>query len=125
MHAVQRSRLVHPLFGILACFLLGSVFLAEAKVPANAAPLALVGGRILTQTDAGAVEGTVVIRDGAVIAVGRNVTIPDGATRIDVTGCVITPGLIDARSTLGLGSAESREGAADGTLDILDGVDPH
>jgi imidazolonepropionase-like amidohydrolase len=98
---------------------------AEAKPPASSAPLALVGGRILTQTDAGVVEGTVVIRDGAVVTVGKNVAIPDGATRIDVTGCVITPGLIDARSSLGLGGAETREGAADGSLDILDGVDPH
>jgi imidazolonepropionase-like amidohydrolase len=124
MHADPKRRLLPPLLGIVACFLLGSLLLADAKLPADSAPLVLVGGRVLTQTDAGPVEGTILIRDGTIVAVGRGVTIPDGATRIDVSGCVITPGLIDARSTLGLAAAEGREGAADGSLDILDGVDP-
>src|SRR5262249_42948419 len=42
-----------------------------------------------------------------------------------VTGCVLTPGLIDARSTLGLSSTAVKESASDGGLDVLDGIDPH
>jgi imidazolonepropionase-like amidohydrolase len=125
MHALSKHHLLRPFFGIVACLCLVSLLPADAKPQPGGAALALVGGRILTQTDAGAVEGTVLIRDGAIVEVGRNVAIPDGATRIDVTGCVVSPGLIDARSTLGLAGAEGREGAADGSLDVLDGVDPH
>jgi imidazolonepropionase-like amidohydrolase len=87
--------------------------------------LALVGGRILTQSDSGPVEGAVVIRDGKIAAVGPAATIPSDAECIDVTGLVVTPGLIDARSTLWLTSAAARESANDGGLDILDGVNPY
>jgi imidazolonepropionase-like amidohydrolase len=99
--------------------------LAHAQAPASPKTLALVGGRILTQTDAGAVEGTVLVRDGKIVAVGPKVEVPADAVRIDVTGCVITPGLIDARSTLWLTADAAKEGAADGSLDVLDGIDPH
>jgi imidazolonepropionase-like amidohydrolase len=99
----------------------------EAGTTAQAAAktVALVGGRIHTQTDSGALQGKVVIRDGKIVAVGPDVTVPDDAQRIDVTGYVITPGLIDVRSTLWLTSAAIRESSSDGGLDVLDGVDPH
>jgi imidazolonepropionase-like amidohydrolase len=99
--------------------------LLHGEAPARPQTLALVGGRILTQTDAGAVEGAVLIRDGMIVAVGPAAAAPTDATRIDVAGLVIMPGLIDARSTLWLTAAAAREGAGDGGLDVLDGIDPH
>lgn len=125
MDAAQSRRVLCLFLGIVAAPLLGSLLLADTNPPPGSGTLALVGGRILTQTDAGAVEGTVLIRDGTIVAVGRDVAVPPGATRIDVAGSVITPGLIDARSTLGLSAAEIREAASDGGLDVLDGVNPH
>src|SRR5262249_34777711 len=71
------------------------------------------------------VRGTILIRDGKIAAVGREVAIPSDAEKVDVTGFVITPGLIDARSSLWLTSAAIRDSASDGSLDVLDGVDPH
>jgi imidazolonepropionase-like amidohydrolase len=125
MDAPRRHRLVRCLLGIVGLFLLGSLLPADPGPPAGPGVLALVGGRVLTQTDQGTVEGTVLVRDGTIAAVGSGVAVPPGATRIDVTGFVVTPGLIDARSTLGLSGAEAREGAGDGSLDVLDGIDPH
>lgn len=87
--------------------------------------LALVGGRILTQADGGEVEGTILVRGGRIEAVGPEVEIPDGADRVDVSGLVVTPGLIDARSVLWLPPESRRDGGNDGSLDILDGVDPY
>ncbi|WP_152051539.1 amidohydrolase family protein [Tautonia marina] len=86
--------------------------------------VALVGGRLLTQTEAGTIEGTILVRDGRIEAVGEAVEIPEGAERIDVSGLTVTPGLIDARSVLWLPSATRRDGGNDGALNILDGVDP-
>lgn len=86
--------------------------------------VALVGGRLLTQTEAGTMEGTILVRDGRIEAVGEAVEIPEGAERIDVSGLTVTPGLIDARSVLWLPSATRRDGGNDGALNILDGVDP-
>jgi imidazolonepropionase-like amidohydrolase len=125
MDAAQLRRLVRVFPGLVAFSLLGSLLLADVNPPAASGTLALVGGRVVTQTDAGTVEGTVLIRDGKIVAVGKDVAVPEGATRIDVAGAVITPGLIDARGTLGLSAAEIRDAASDGGLDVLDGVNPH
>jgi Imidazolonepropionase and related amidohydrolases len=49
------------------------------------------------------IEGaTVLIRDGKVAAVGKNLAIPRGATVYDGTGNHLYPGYIDALTTLGL-----------------------
>ncbi|MBI1723348.1 MAG: amidohydrolase family protein [Gemmatimonadetes bacterium] len=47
-------------------------------------------------------NGTVLIRDSMIVAVGASVAIPDGARRIDARGKVVTPGLINANTQLGL-----------------------
>ncbi|MAD79622.1 MAG: hypothetical protein CMJ50_02095 [Planctomycetaceae bacterium] len=88
------------------------------------APIALIGGRLLTQTDQGNLTGDIVIHDGKILAVGAGIEIPANARRIDVNGLTVTPGLIDVRSTLWLTPAAAREAASDGRLNALDGVDP-
>src|SRR5262245_50565086 len=106
-------------------FALGAALLATAgPSAAEPPPVAVMGGLVRTQTDAGEVVGTVVIQGGKVVAVGRDAAIPPGAVRIDATGCVVAPGLIDARGTLGLNAAAAREGGREATLDVLDAVDP-
>jgi hypothetical protein len=50
-------------------------------------------------------NGTVVIRDGLIAAVGANVDIPKSAAVIDGQGLIVYPGLIDALSTIGLEAA--------------------
>ena len=47
-------------------------------------------------------NATVLIRDGRIAAVGTNVAVPAGATRIDAAGKWVTPGLIDAAGQMGL-----------------------
>jgi imidazolonepropionase-like amidohydrolase len=47
-------------------------------------------------------NGTVLVRDGKIVAVGANVTVPNDATRIDATGKWVTPGLINALTGLGV-----------------------
>jgi imidazolonepropionase-like amidohydrolase len=46
-------------------------------------------------------NGTIVLRDGKIAALGANVQIPSGATVVDGTGKFVTPGLIDAHSHIG------------------------
>src|SRR5437773_2159289 len=74
---------------------------APAPLPEQSRTLALVGGLIRTQTDAGDFVGTVVIRDGKIAALGPDVAVPADARRIEIVGHIVTPGLIDARGTLG------------------------
>ena len=69
---------------------------------ASAQTIAITGGRVHPVRGAPIENGTVLIRDGRIVAVGENVTIPGDARRIDATGKVVTPGLINGATALGL-----------------------
>ena len=64
--------------------------------------LALIGARVVTMSgdDGGVIEsGVIVIDRNRIVAVGGEDTIiPEDATRVDVTGKTIIPGLIDAHA---------------------------
>jgi imidazolonepropionase-like amidohydrolase len=66
--------------------------------------VALVGGTVHPVSAAPIPNGAVVFADGRIQAVGpaAQVTIPAGATRIDVRGKHVYPGMIDPVTTIGL-----------------------
>ena len=87
--------------------------------------VALVGGRVVTMSSAGVLDGaTVLITGDKISAIGKDVQIPDDATRIDVTGMTVAPGLIDSRSSLWLATDSISASASDGSLKAIDAVDP-
>lgn len=70
--------------------------------PYAGAPTALVGGTVFDGTGRQIDRGTVLIKDGKVVAVGGpDLAVPEGYARIDATGKFVTPGIIDAHSHLG------------------------
>src|SRR5207244_12692535 len=71
----------------------------DAKDTKKAPPIALVGGDVYTVTKGIIRSGTVVVKDGKILSVGQDIEIPDGATRIDVKGKVITPGFVTINAT--------------------------
>lgn len=111
--------------------LLGLVLLAAPSLRAQT--VALVGGTVHTAAGPAIEHGTVLLRDGRIAAVGRDVPIPAGATRIDVTGKIVTPGLFLGASTLGVklfetgGVADTRENVKAGGVHpaflVADGLD--
>src|SRR5690242_21876401 len=66
--------------------------------------IAITGATVYPASGGGAklANGTVLIRDGRVAAVGTNISIPSDATRIDADGKWVTPGLMDGSGQLGL-----------------------
>lgn len=112
--------------GLAAFITVGSLFGADTVVaPApSPQPVALVGALIRTQTDAGDFVGTIIVKDGKIIAMGPNVRVLADTQTINLTNHVITPGLIDARSVLWLNGPGARESGNNGGLNILDAVDP-
>lgn len=74
--------------------------LALSATAALAQTVAITNGRILTGTST-IERGTVVIRDGRILAVGATVAIPPGAEIIDAQGGVIAPGFVAVDSGLG------------------------
>ena len=81
---------------------LGTLALLTVAVAAEAQTIAIVGGRVLPVSGPPIDGGTVIIRDGRITAVGRDVAIPEGAQRIDAAGKWVTPGIINPATQLGL-----------------------
>ncbi|HKP28049.1 MAG TPA: amidohydrolase family protein [Gemmatimonadales bacterium] len=65
--------------------------------------IAITGGTVYPVSGPKIERGTVLIRDGKIVAVGANVTIPGDAQRVDATGKWVTPGLVFAGSNAGTG----------------------
>lgn len=68
------------------------------------ASFALVNARIVQGTDAAPIErGTVIVRDGRIVAVGpeETTTVPSGVARVDATGKTIIAGLWDSHAHAG------------------------
>jgi imidazolonepropionase-like amidohydrolase len=86
--------------------------------------LAIVGGRVIPIEGAPFSDGVVLVQDGAILALGRDVRVPDGAERVDATAKVVLPGLVDAHVHLGV--HEEAEGwAGEDTNEMTDPVTAH
>ena len=78
-------------------------------------PTALVGATILDGEGGRIENGTVLLRDGKVQALGgAELVVPDGYTRVDATGRFVTPGIIDIHSHLGDYPSPSVDAHSDG-----------
>ena len=64
--------------------------------------IAITGARVLPVSGPAIENGTVLMRDGFIAAVGAAVAIPVGAQRIDARGRTVTPGLFNAFTQLGI-----------------------
>jgi len=81
----------------------------------TAPTIAITSATILTATGKQIDNGTIVLVGGAIIAVGDAGTrVPPGARVIDGKGKVVTPGVIDAHSHLGVYAAPSGQAHDDG-----------
>jgi imidazolonepropionase-like amidohydrolase len=88
--------------------------------------LAFIGAAVLPVSSAEIVAGTVIVKDGRIVAVGPAATtpVPDDAERIDVTGKVIIPGLVDTHSHIGGGSGGDSSAPVQPDVRILDSINP-
>jgi imidazolonepropionase-like amidohydrolase len=90
---------------------------------ARRGPFAIVGGRVVPVAGPPFEDGVVLISDGRIEAVGRDVRVPEAAERLDAAGKVVLPGLVDAHTHLGV--HEEAEGwAGQDTNEMTDPVTP-
>ncbi|MEM8933223.1 MAG: amidohydrolase family protein, partial [Acidobacteriota bacterium] len=87
---------------------------------------AIVGATVYTVTGDVIENGTVVVADGVIRAVGADVEVPAGAETIDAAGASLIPGIVDAHSHIAIDGA-GNEGslAVTSMVTIRDVVDPH
>jgi imidazolonepropionase-like amidohydrolase len=100
---------------ILRRIALGIVLVAPMAAPASlgaqSGTWALTNARIETVSKGVIENGTIIIRNGLITAVGPNAAIPADARVIDMTKRTVAPGLIDLTSTAGLPAAVAPAGA--------------
>ena len=89
--------------------------LLGTAAPAAAQTVAITGGMVAKGDGGEAAFGTVVIRDGRIVATGPGVQIPAGATIVDARGKWVTPGIVAGFSRLGLVEVDLSVDGADDT----------
>lgn len=126
--AIRRSRAI----GGVVAGLLATLVITGVTAPAHAQLMpqratVIENVRIYTMSDdgegaAGVIDrGSIVLRGSRIVAVGADVEIPRRANRIDGSGLVATPGLIDVASAVGMTSI----GGGSPTLHAYDAFDPY
>lgn len=94
------------IWAVLICLLL-SVSLHAQKKKAMDGTFVLTNATLVTVTNGTIENGTLIISDGRIEAMGSNITIPDDAENIDCSGHFIYPGFIDGGTRLGLSEVGS------------------
>ncbi|MFY8048559.1 MAG: amidohydrolase family protein [Erythrobacter sp.] len=104
---------------------------AIAAAAAGASPaaaqdraIAFTGARILTMAGEAVEDGTLVIKDGKILAVGANIAIPADAERRDAKGRVIMPGIVDTHSHIGQVAGADGSGPIQPDVRAMDSIDP-
>ena len=112
--------------GIKRIVVLASLFLPFLSAGAfSAQEIAIKAGTILPISDAPIENGTILINDGKIAALGQNVAVDADVRVIDAGGKFVIPGLIDAQSRLFVIDSELNESRSIAPeLNILDGLDP-
>ncbi len=102
--------------------------------PAAAQTFAIINGTVAKGDGSEPIPGgTVVVRNGRVIAAGAGVSVPAGAELIDASGKWVTPGIVAGFSRLGLADVDLSADGADDTgnngpfnaaIDVVPAINP-
>lgn len=92
----------------------------------SAEGIAIKAGNILPISSAPIENGTIIVKDGKIAALGQNIAISSDARVIDAGGKFVMPGMIDAQSRLFVIDRELNDRSSIAPeLNILDGLDPY
>ncbi|MEE2902385.1 MAG: hypothetical protein VYC39_08645, partial [Myxococcota bacterium] len=119
---------------IFTLALFGLYFTDAPQVLAESGVVAFTNAQIYPVSSAPIKDGTLLLKNGKISAIGKNVVIPKEAKLVDCTGKWITPGFIDSATQLGLrevsqvagtvDSSPSRKDPIRASVRAADGVNP-
>lgn len=73
------------------------------------APIAITNARLMDPASAVDMQGSLLMENGIITAIGNKIDIPKSATIIDAEGALLIPGLVDMQVFIGEPGAEYRE----------------
>ncbi|HEY3457278.1 MAG TPA: amidohydrolase family protein [Bryobacteraceae bacterium] len=92
---------------------------------AGAEALLIRNGTVLTVTKGTIPNGSVLVEDGKIAAVGENLSAPAGATIVDASGKFLMPGMIDCHSHTAIEGGVNEGTVSDSSMvSIEDVIDP-
>jgi hypothetical protein len=99
----MRNCRLRKVCALISLFCLLAQFTPETNAQQSAiTTYAITNARIFPVSAPVIERGTIVIRNGLIVAVGSRVSAPADARVIDGTGLSVYPGIIDANTTLGI-----------------------
>jgi imidazolonepropionase-like amidohydrolase len=108
----------------ICSFFFALLLAAGLAGPATAQPTAIVGGTVHPVSGPEIDNGVVLLQGDTIAAVGprSEVDVPSDARRIDASGQVVTPGLMDAATATGLVEVSAVGSTRDNALDTDDAI---
>ena len=85
-------------YGLLACVTAASIAGAQQPVAKTAGPTLIKNATVLTVTKGTLQNTDILLQNGKIAQIGKNLTAPAGAQVIDATGKYVMPGIIDPHS---------------------------
>src|SRR5437870_1355526 len=82
--------------------LLAIILIAASGAASFAQTIAITNATVYPVSSAPISNATVLIRNGVIVSVGAGIPVPADATKIDATGKIVTPGLINSTTELGV-----------------------
>lgn len=82
---------------------------AGGSLSAQSRAVAIRGGTVLPVSGPAIQNGTVLFKDGKIVAVGATVAIPRGAVIVEARGKYVIPGVVDAASHIGIEASDLNE----------------
>jgi imidazolonepropionase-like amidohydrolase len=129
--ASKRQRVGRTGSLLIVLFVLAALLCAG---PSAAQTIAITNGEVHPVSAPVISGGTVLVVDGVITAVGRDVPIPPGAEIVDAAGKVVTPGFFDSSTRLGVVEIGSYQGTSDGSsandrmtaaFNVAEGINPN
>ena len=109
---------------VLASLVLAALGHPRAQTRTASPIVAIRNATLVTVTNGTIANGTIVLRDGKIAALGPNVPIPPGADVVDATGRFVSPGIIDCHSHIAADSINESGTTVSSMTGIEDVFDP-
>src|SRR5271163_7724 len=110
---------------MIAGFLIFAGMTASPAEAQNPSAIFIQNATIFTVTQGNIEHGSILIRDGKIAAVGKDLKAPDGVAVIDATGQYVIPGIIDCHSHIAVDGSVNEGGPAVSSMaNIADVLNP-
>lgn len=87
--------------------------------------LLVQNGTVITVTNGMLKETDILVRDGKIAAIGKDITMPDGIKTIDASGMYVMPGIVDAHSHIAIDDINEYTNPVTSEVRVGDVIDPY